>query len=144
MIKKIRTIDNFAVFDKFEWDKCALDPNGQPLLFEELNILYGRNYSGKTTLSRIIRSLETHQLPEKYENPQFELVLDDNATITQTSIAATTLNIRVFNEDFVRTNLRFLIDPDSEIAPFAILGANNAEIERAIKDLETEIGSNTE
>ena len=29
--------------------------------------MYGRNYSEKTTLSRIFRSLETGQLPENYD-----------------------------------------------------------------------------
>jgi hypothetical protein len=70
--------------------------------------------------------------------------LNDGSYITQTTIDSTTISVRVFNEDFVRANLRFLIDPDGEIAPFAILGANNAEIEKAIKDLETEIGSKIE
>jgi wobble nucleotide-excising tRNase len=144
MIKKIKTINNLAVFDNFEWDGCVQSSNGQPLLFEKVNILYGRNYSGKTTLSRILRTLETHRLPEKYENPQFEIVLDDGSQITQTTIDSATIDVRVFNEDFVRANLRFLIDPDGEIVPFAILGANNAETEKAIRDLETEIGSNTE
>jgi wobble nucleotide-excising tRNase len=140
MIKKIKTISNFAVFDNFDWDNCTQNSNGQPLLFEKLNILYGRNYSGKTTLSRILRTLETYRLPEKYENPQFEIILDDGSKITQTTIDSAAISVRVFNEDFVRANLRFLIDPDGEIAPFAILGANNSEIEKAIKDLKTEIG----
>ena len=34
---------------------------------ERLNILYGRNYSGKTTLSRILRSLQEYSLPEHHE-----------------------------------------------------------------------------
>ena len=32
--------------------------NNQPYEFSDINILYGRNYSGKTTLSRIIRAFE--------------------------------------------------------------------------------------
>lgn len=144
MIKKISRIDNFAVFEKYNWDQSTLDSNGLPLSFEKINILYGRNYSGKTTLSRMIRSLETHQLPEKYDNPHFELVFDDDTKITENMISESSLNIRVFNEDFVRTNLRFLLDPESEIVPFAILGANNLEIEKIIKDFEAEIGSNVD
>lgn len=123
MITKIKKINNFAVFNNFNWDNSVLGN------FEKLNILYGRNYSGKTTLSRIFRALETHQLPEKYLNPQFEVVLDDGSSITQASLSSSTINVRVFNEDFIRTNLRFFVDPESEITPFALLGANNAEIE---------------
>ena len=77
MIKKIGTIKHFAVFENYNWDLSSTDKNGQPLKFEKINILYGRNYSGKTTLSRIFRSLETGQLPENYDNPQYELI-DEN------------------------------------------------------------------
>ena len=141
MITKIKTINDFAVFNNFTWDTSVLDKSGQPLVFNKLNVLYGRNYSGKTTLSRIFRALETHQLPEKYDSPKFEVVTENGQSIRQDNLASSNLNVRVFNEDFVRANLRFLIDPDSEIAPFAILGADNAETEKAIKDLEEEIGS---
>lgn len=144
MIKKIKTMNNLAVFDNFNWDNSVLTKDGQPLTFDELNILYGRNYSGKTTLSRILRTLETHQLPEKYEDPQFEIVFDDGSIITQSTIDFTTATVRVFNEDFIRKNLRFLIDPDSEIEPFAILGADNEKIEREITALEAVIGTDEE
>jgi len=142
MITKIKSIDNFAVFDGFRWDSCVKDSNGQTSRFDKLNILYGRNYSGKTTLSRILRSLELGALPDKYDNPKFEVVLNDNQTISQSSLVGHGLDVRVFNEDFVRANLRFLIDPDSEIAPFAILGADNSVLEREISDFEATLGSN--
>ena len=142
MITKIKSINNFAVFNNFQWDKCVKE-NDAPLSFGKLNILYGRNYSGKTTLSRIVRALETRTLPDKYANPQFEVVLSDGTQISQASIASSTIGIRVFNEDFVKTNLRFLIDSESEIMPFAILGADNEKIEKTIYELEIEIGSDT-
>ena len=74
MITKIKTITNFAVFDNFVWDRCVKDNNGIPSSFSKINIFYGRNYSGKTTLSRILRAMETNQLPDKYDNPMFEVV----------------------------------------------------------------------
>ena len=142
LITKFKSIDNLAVFDGFRWDSCVKDSNGQTLSFDKLNILFGRNYSGKTTLSRILRAFEMGVLPEKYENPLFEVVLNDNSVINQSSLSSHSLDVRVFNEDFVRANLRFLIDPDSEIAPFAILGADNSILEREISDLEATLGSN--
>ena len=144
MIKKIKRINNFAVFNNFHWDSSVIGADGQPITFKKINIIYGRNYSGKTTLSRIMQSLETQVLPEKYDNPQFELLLDDNRVINQSSLSKHNLDVRVFNKNFMRTNLSFLIDPDGEIEPFAILGANNTEIEKVIKELELEIGSNIE
>lgn len=137
MIKKFNKINNLAVFNNYNWDSSVPE-------FAKINIIYGRNYSGKTTLSRILRAIETQLLPDKYENPSFEISLDDGTIFSNTALNANSLDVRVFNEDFVRTNLHFLIDPDGEIEPFAILGSDNAEIERAIKDLEVEIGSDIE
>jgi len=78
MIKIIKSINSFTVFNSFHWDSSVIGADGRPITFEKINIIYGRNYSGKTTLSRIMQSLETQVLPEKYDNPQFELLLDDN------------------------------------------------------------------
>jgi len=80
------------------------------LNFDKLNVIYGRNYSGKTTLSRIVRALETGALPQKYDNPQFEVMFKNGQMINQASISSHNLDVRVFNEDFVRENLRFLLN----------------------------------
>lgn len=112
--------------------------------FTKLNILYGRNYSGKTTLSRIFRAIETGQLPQNYEGIEFEIEDDQLNIVNQANLASFQGKIRVFNEDFVRAHLKFLIDPTAEIEPFAILGAENAQIQERIDLLEKEIGSHEE
>lgn len=144
MIKKIGTIKHFAVFENYDWDLSSTDKNGRPLKFEKINILYGRNYSGKTTLSRIFRSLETGQLPENYDDPQYELIDENGNKIDQNNLAAFSSPVRVFNEDFIKSNLKFLIDPTGEIAPFAILGNTNGTLVDEIKELTKEIGSSEE
>ena len=58
MINKILEIKDFAVFKDFEWDKQVVDDQGKPLCLKDINIFFGRNYSGKTTLSRIFRAFE--------------------------------------------------------------------------------------
>lgn len=144
MLKKIKSINNFAVFKNFIWDNTVKNPNGSLMEFKKLNILYGRNYSGKTTLSRIFRAIETGQLPKNYENIEFEVEDDQSYVINQYNLTSFQGKMRVFNEDFVREHLRFLIDPLAEIEPFAILGAENAQIQEKIDSLEKEIGSNEE
>lgn len=144
MIKKIGTIKHFAVFEDYDWDLSSTDKNGRPLKFEKINILYGRNYSGKTTLSRIFRSLETGQLPENYDDPQYELIDENGNKIDQNKLADFSSPVRVFNEDFIKSNLKFLIDPTGEIAPFAILGNTNGTLVDEIKELTKEIGSSEE
>jgi len=49
MIKKIQSINNLAVFNDFNWDDSVKDKQGNVCEFKNINILYGRNYSGKTT-----------------------------------------------------------------------------------------------
>ncbi len=106
MVSKISRIRNFAVFQDFTWDQSVVDKEGKPLTFKKMNILYGRNYSGKTTLSRIFRAFETGRLSEKFDNPEFELEMDAPPHLTKSDITNHSEIIRVFNEDFVRDNLR--------------------------------------
>lgn len=121
MIKKIKSIANLGVFNGFDWDKVVRDKSGNIQLLQDINIIYGRNYSGKTTLSRILRAMETGQLSDKFENPQFCVDFTDGAQITEKNLTNHGKKIRVFNEDFVRDNLRFINNPDDNIEPFVVV-----------------------
>ncbi|HDL7593799.1 TPA: AAA family ATPase, partial [Yersinia enterocolitica] len=128
MFKKISKIKNIAVYNNFIWDNEVKESNGQISEFRTVNILYGRNYSGKTTLSRIFRSLETNMLSDKYKKPEFNLETLDGESISQLNIGHHNLNIRVFNEDFIKDNLKFISNSDESINSFAILGENNKNL----------------
>lgn len=140
MITKFKSIKNLAVFQQFEWDKTVKETNGSIKEFKDINILYGRNYSGKTTLSRILRALELNKISEKYIKPEFSVSIKGESDATNTNLNGHSKKIRVFNEDFVRENLKFIVDPDADIEPFAILGDDNNKIEEEIKVLESELG----
>ena len=133
-----------AVFHDFEWEKSLNNESNNVAAFSTINILYGRNYSGKTTLSRILRAMETGELSDKFENPSFNVALADGIPITQTTLTNHGKKIRVFNEDFVRDNLRFITNPDDSIESFAILGDDNNKIEKEIEKLESELGASEE
>lgn len=143
MITKFKSINNLAVFQNFNWDTAIRDDGNNIVLFKPINILYGRNYSGKKTLSRIVRALEIGNISDKYENPQFEVSIQDIADTTQNNLTAHGKKIRVFNEDFVKDNLRFIVNSDESITPFAIIGGN-ATIEEEIQTLKHDLGSNEE
>ena len=142
MIRKIN-ISKFGLFSNFQWNFTRSGKKGEVnnVLFEKENIIYGRNYSGKTTLSRIIRSLETKNISDKYENVVFEIELDDKTKIDQNNYKENPLKIRVFNEDFIRENLSFIIDPNGQINSFAILG-DNVTIQPQLHNLSNQLGSN--
>jgi wobble nucleotide-excising tRNase len=140
-IKKIDSIKGVAVYDDFQWSSSVRDTGNNIAEFKSLNILYGRNYSGKTTLSRIIRALETGCISEKYSSPEFRVSFDGGSTATQNSLSNHGQVVRVFNEDFVRDNLRFIVDDEQTINSFAILGEDNTKLEEEIEKHETELGN---
>ena len=131
MIEKL-DIANFGSFNGFRWDTDVIEPKGTVGRFKKLNIFYGRNYSGKTTLSRIFRSFEVGQTPAKYSNPSFK-VTTANGQWTQEQLSSQGTPIRVYNKDFVEENLAFLRDDQGDIQPFAVLGAVNKEVEQEIE-----------
>ncbi|MDT9546641.1 MAG: AAA family ATPase [Chlorobium phaeovibrioides] len=140
-IKKIDSIKNMAVFQDFRWASSLRDGGNNVAEFKKINILYGRNYSGKTTLSRIFRAFETGSISDKYSSPEFQLTFDGGSTSTQNSLSSHDQVVRVFNEDFVRDNLRFIVDDEQTINSFAILGEDNTKLEEEIEKHEAELGS---
>lgn len=134
-------IASFGSFSGLTWNKSVRDDGKNVQNFKRLNILYGRNYSGKTTLSRIFRALETGRIPLNYTSPSFT-VYGDKGDVTQTGIETHGYDIRVYNRDFVSDNLSFLVNQGSGgIKTFAIVGEKNKEIENAIAAIEAELGS---
>lgn len=133
-----------AVFDDFDWDNSVVDGSGTVQSCKQVNIIYGRNYSGKTTLSRIMRAFETGMLSIKYGMPTFQLFLSDGTILTQEDYPRKKLIVRVFNEDFVTNNLRFISNPDEQIVPFAVLGEGNAKLEAEIAEINARLGTNTD
>ena len=141
MIEKFSKIDNFAIYKNFDWDTNVLSGDGSISNFKKLNIIYGRNYSGKTSLSKILRSFEKQELPKNYINPQFSISLKDSSILTNDQIVDHNLDLCIYNKDFVIDNLKFLVSEDGEITPFAIMGEKNIEIEKKINDITKELGS---
>ncbi len=141
MIKKIKSIKNMAVFENFDWNKSVKDSSDKVFEFDKINILYGRNYSGKTTISRIFRALETGTISDKYLKPEFIVEIQGETNATQSTLKTHNRTIRVFNEDFVRDNLRFIANSEESIKSFAILGDDNNKLELEIEEKERELGS---
>lgn len=134
-------INSFGSFAGLSWRKSLKDAGNSVQNFKRLNILYGRNYSGKTTLSRIFRALETGRIPHNYVDPNFT-IRGDKGDVTQVGLAGHGYDVRVYNRDFVSDNLSFLVNQtDGEIKTFAIVGEKNKEIEDAILAIQTKLGS---
>lgn len=141
MINQIDIV-SFGSFQGLDWKKTVRDSGKNVKNFQRLNILYGRNYSGKTTLSRIFRSLETRKLPLNYVGSSFT-VTGDKGTVTHAGLPAHNYDVRVYNRDFVTDNLSFLVNQEigGVIKTFAIVGEQNKEIDDAIAVIEAKLGS---
>ena len=141
MIHKFVKSENAGIFKDFRWnnDKTQLPD------YKKTSIIYGQNYSGKTTLSRIVRAFETKKLPKGFESANFILQLKDkelsNSDITQPESDFTP---RVYNEDYIRENITFFGENDTPHSKsFTVIGAKNVTLEQEIRELEKELGSET-
>ena len=122
MLKAFERIRNFGVFDDYSRPSGLED-------FAELNLVYGWNYAGKTTLSRVLRSIELQAVHQDYGDAQFEISMDDTSVITESSLENASNNIRVFNSDFVKDNLSW----DGEaFEPILLLGQQSIEAQNEI------------
>lgn len=101
MIKRITKIKNLGVFSNYIRNSDIRD-------FEEKNIIYGWNYSGKTTISRLFSYLDKNEpIDEDYKTVEFEIELADGKKITNENRSESQVMIKVFNSDFIKNNLHF-------------------------------------
>lgn len=127
MIKRINRIKNLGVFEDY-----ARDTNLQD--FNKKNILYGWNYTGKSTLSRLFSYLNKGAvINTDYQNVEFEIELTDGTKITQQNKDDNHLFVKVFNSDFIRENLRFDSD-DKKITGITFEVGENIAIRKEIEE----------
>ena len=100
MLRNIE-IENFGSYRNFN----GLAENNH---FKKMNIIYGANYSGKTTLSRIFAILKNKNDPENYSDPIFKIICE-NETLDCNNYKENSKEFLVFNKDFINENLSFLI-----------------------------------
>jgi wobble nucleotide-excising tRNase len=127
MIRRIQHIKAFGVFADFQW------PPGLPE-FKQFNLIYGWNYSGKTTLSRAFRCFEQKLPHVDFAGAQVQLKAEDG-TVHHLSAPHAAPAFRVFNSDFIRENLSFA---DGSATPILVLGAEDIAKQEALKAKKTE------
>jgi len=127
MIRRVQHIKAFGVFANFHWPASLPE-------FKQFNLIYGWNYSGKTTLSRAFRCFEQKQPHVDFAGAQVQLKAEDG-TIHHLSAPHTAPVFRVFNSDFVRENLRF---DSGSATPILVLGAEDIAKQQALKAKKAE------
>lgn len=150
MIRRVQSIKQFGVFEDFQW------PDSLPE-FKQFNLIYGWNYSGKTTLSRIFGCFEKKKIHEDFAEARVQLI-DENGMAYDFFNLDKSPEIRVFNNDFIDDNIKFtsgtaepiLILGEQDIATLDKLKTKQAEREKIKESLndnkkkEKEIKENIE
>lgn len=131
MIKRIENIRNFGIFRSFNWGSIEGIPD-----FKSKNIVYGWNYSGKTTLSRIFSSLRDKALSPENQHSSFR-ILTDLGNFESNNLTSFPYNLLVFNSDYIRDNLRW--DYDNEINAIFFEVGENIKLEDRLQLLERKI-----
>lgn len=127
MIKKIKSVSNMGVFDGYRW------PTGNALGdFKRFNVIYGSNGSGKTTVSRLFQHLAIGDC-ESFPDLKYSLE-SQNGTLKETDSGA--VSIRVFNADYVRSNIG---EVESELNPIFIIGEDQKELQAELAANEKEL-----
>ncbi|KUE84786.1 hypothetical protein ASL20_31825 [Cupriavidus necator] len=125
MIKGIAKIRGLGVYENYT------KPAGTQE-FGVKNLIYGWNYSGKTTLSRLFAQIES-----KASNPDLSgcsfTIETDGEPITEANFTQSNLIVRVFNSDFIRDNLNFT---GQSFRPILLLGRESEEAQRKLDHCE--------
>lgn len=126
MISKFDYIKNFGIYKNFNWDSNKI------VEFKEKNIIYGWNYSGKTTFSRIFSALRDRAVFSDYPEGEFKVTCSDNST---SDLKEFPYRVLVFNSDYVRENLRWELDDEINAIYFDV--GDKAKRATRIEELES-------
>jgi wobble nucleotide-excising tRNase len=124
MITKIISLSSFGNYRQFQW--------GTNAALAKRNLIYGWNYSGKTTLSRFFQVLADQNNLAKFPGCKFEIELQGGAKLTQANFTSNP-SIKVFNRDFIQENFQ----QEHKAPAVFIVGGNAIHLRKRIARLNT-------
>lgn len=130
-IKNIASLKDCGVFNRW--------PTGH-IAFGRYNLIYGWNGCGKTTLSRVMRSLKKGvidpALTKDGASPSFQFQLLDDSMVSSKNLSGWHDKIRVFNYDFVRENINA---DEAEAQPVYHLGTKQGDALEKLKKVKEQL-----
>jgi wobble nucleotide-excising tRNase len=124
MLKGLKKIKGFGVYGDYV-------PPLETAEFGIKNLIYGWNYSGKTTLSRLFAHLERGDYDPDITGYSF-LFDTDTGNVTEANAKRCGHVVRVFNTDFIHSNLNFSGSPSR---PILLLGSESEQTQKEIARL---------
>jgi len=126
MLKCFQRIKGLGVFADYSLPAGTAE-------FGVKNLIYGWNYSGKTTLSRLVAMLEAKKLNPEQPKCSFTIATDEG-NVTETNVSTSSHVVRVFSSDFVADSLNFA---GSHFKPILLLGSESEAAQREIERCDT-------
>ena len=134
MITKINKIINFGIYKNFSWNGISN--------FKKKNLIYGWNYSGKTTLSKLFQNLEFKDKNKYFSGSEFDFITEKNnlaTTHTHNDLENFPYGVKVFNTNYIKRIFTFDLT-NSDIQPISFyLGDPSGELDKEIKNLDKKI-----
>ncbi|MEX2411857.1 MAG: AAA family ATPase, partial [Candidatus Paceibacterota bacterium] len=129
MIKRVSHIKKAGIFKNYRRSGDIQD-------FKRVNIIYGWNYSGKTTLSRLFHCLQKKEVVDSLKNCEFEFIDYEDQKTDEASLIDYKSEVRIFNSDFIKNNLSW--DGES-FNPILLLGEESIEAKNEIANKQQKI-----
>ena len=127
IIRRISKLNHPGTLHDFTWPADLAD-------FGRYNLVYGWNGSGKTTISRLFRSLEKREEPADCK----EAILSTaGQQLRASDFSHTTLLIRVFNRDFIAESV--FPTGGGDMPLILVLGKGNVEKQKTLERLKAHL-----
>jgi wobble nucleotide-excising tRNase len=97
MITKINKLKRFGIYNNYTW--------GDIDDFKNKNLVYGWNYSGKTTLSKLFQVLEFKDKNKCFSGSELEITIKDGTNskiFNQDSLLSFPFFVKVFNSEYIK------------------------------------------
>lgn len=128
MILRINRLRQFGIFT---------DYNGSGIQqFGRYNLIYGWNGTGKSTLSNVFSCLENRSLIPRFAGAQFSIAQEDGTSLTEANLAASQLNVHVFNQRFIHENINW----DKSVKSILLIAKDKIDDLQTLEKKKGELG----
>lgn len=133
MFRRFEWIKNSGIFENYRWGSALPD-------LARLNVIYGPNGSGKTSLSRALDA--TRAVPDGFQNLSIQVEESDVRRSTNGKDDAVFDRLYVFSEGYIERSHRFH-EGSPNIDAVLTLGERTTEAEEQIAKLREELATKT-
>jgi wobble nucleotide-excising tRNase len=130
MITKVTSIKNFGIYKNFNWNA---DINS----FTKKNLIYGWNYSGKTTFSKLFNNLEEKK-KTNFPSSKYSFEISRNTeSYNQDTLIDFPYIVKLFNSEYIKNVFSFDSKTNDSFNPISFyLGDEAGEIQPKIDKLK--------